>query len=608
MSLDGVHDTAPHGAAAAPVPRIASRLPGYARVLVVTAGMLGALVLVVAGVVLGEALASRGRVVRNVEVGGVRVGGTSSTAARARIARLATRMSSGPVRVEIAGQQMSVDPTVLRLDVDVAATVRAAQRVGRERNVFRQWTDVLARQFRPDRLPLVVHVDTSRLEGVLDGWSVQAAKGLDPGSLEMRGSDVIVRAPAPGRRMLRTEARNRLLTAFRAGHTGVIPLPVGAVQPAADLAAYERAAQRVHALLAKPVTVVVDGHPFPLSPGQLATAIVTRVEQHEVVLDLDGSALRSALGPGLAALEQPPTDASFSVQGTHVSVVPSKIGRTLDTAAVAPAILRGERTVAGTLRDTAPAHDTAWAQGLHITDQVSTFTTRHPAGEPRVTNIHRAADILNNTVVEPGATFSLNDRLGPRTPERGFVKAPIVLSDSFGEDYGGGVSQLATTVYNAVFFGGYKDVVHAAHLVYISRYPLGRDATLNYGSIDLKFQNDTRSGVLIRTAYSATSITVTFYGNAEGRTVRAEGPQVLKTVPPITQYVDDPTLSPGSTRQLQPGDTGYDVIVYRVISKPGVSDIREQYFTHYEMFPEKIARGVAPGAPTTTTAPVSAPA
>lgn len=607
MSVDSAHDTGSHHVAAARAPRIASRLPGYARVLIAVAAVLAALGLVVAGVVLGEALASRGRVVRNVEVAGMPVGSASSVAARTRVARLASRMSGGPVRVAIAGQQLSVDPTVLGLHVDVAATVRAAQRVGRQHNVFTRWIDVVARRFRPDRLPLVVRVDPSRLEGVLDGWSVQAAEGLDPGGLEIHGTDVVLRAPAPGRRLLRTEARNRLFAAWRAGRTGVIALPAGPVQPEADLVAYERAAQRVHALLAAPVTVVVDGHPFPLTATQLATAIVTRVERHDVVLDLDGPALRAALGPGLAALEQPPVDASFSVQGTRVSVVPSKVGHTLDSAAVAPAILRGERTVTATLHDTAPAHDTAWAQQLHVTDQVSTFTTRHPAGEPRVTNIHRAADILNNTVVEPGATFSLNDRLGPRTPERGFVKAPIVLSDSFGEDYGGGVSQLATTVYNAVFFGGYKDVVHAAHLVYISRYPLGRDATLNYGSIDLKFQNDTRSGILIRTAYSATSITVTFYGNAEGRTVRAEGPQVLKTVPTVTQYVDDPTLPPGSTRQLQAGDTGYDVIVYRVISRPGAADVREQYFTHYEMFPEKIARGVVPGPPTTAP-PVSTPA
>jgi vancomycin resistance protein YoaR len=493
------------------------------------------------------------------------------------------------------------------LEIDVPATVRAARRAGRHGNVTGRLVDTMARRFRPDRLPLVVRLDPLRLEGVLDGWSVQAAGVLDPGALEFHGTDVVVRAPQAGRRLLRAAARDRIYAALRAGRTAVIGLPVASVPPPADRAAYERAAQRARALLAAPTTIVADGHPFSLAPAQLATALVTRPEHRDVVLDIDGPALRSAIGPGLAVLEQPAVDASFAVQGTRVRVIPSRAGRTLDTAAMAPAILRGDRIVTGTLHDTPPARDTAWAERMSITDQVSTFTTRHPAGEPRVTNIHRAADILNNTVVEPGATLSLNDRLGPRTPERGFVKAPIVLSDSFGEDYGGGVSQLATTVYNAVFFGGYKDVVHAAHLVYISRYPLGRDATLNYGSIDLRFQNDTRSGVLIRTAYSATTISVTFYGNDEGRTVRAEGPQVLKTVVPTTEYVDDPTLSPGSTRALQAGDTGYDVNVWRVISKPGVADVREQYFTHYLMFPQKIARGPAPAPATAPPTPATPP-
>jgi vancomycin resistance protein YoaR len=585
-------------------------VPGYARVVVVVGVLLlGAVTLVVASVVLGEALASNGRVVRNVEVAGLPVGNVSAAEADARITRLARRVTGHPIRVDVGGQELTIDASAIGLAIDTRATVQAARRVGRRGNVLSKWVDVVARRFRPDRLPLVVHLDPLRLEGVLDGWSVQAASGLDPGSLEFHGTDVVVVAPHPGRRLIRSAARARVSAQLEAGRTGVIRLPVGTVAPAVDRAAYERAAQKARALLAAPVTVAVDGHPFLLGPAQLATALTTRTVGHDVVLDVDGLALRTALGPGLAALEQPAVDATFAVQGTRVSVVASKAGRTLDTAAVEPAILRGDRTVSATLHEAPPAHDTAWATGLHITDQVSTFTTRHPAGEPRVKNIHRAADILNNTVVEPGATFSLNDTVGPRTPERGFVKAPIVLSDSFGEDYGGGVSQLATTTYNAVFFGAYKDVVHAAHLVYISRYPLGRDATVNYGSIDLKFQNDTRSGVLIRAAYSATSVTVTFYGNAEGRSARAEGPQVLKTVPTTTEYVDDPTLPPGSTRVLQAGDTGYDVIVYRVISRAGTPDIREQYFTHYQMFPEKIARGVVPGTPTTTTAstPTSVP-
>jgi vancomycin resistance protein YoaR len=578
-----------------------------------TVAVVGALVLVVAGLVLGDRLAARGKVAHNVEVAGVHLGGTTDTVAARRIAPLVARLRTGPISVVVRGTRLSIDPSAIGLTVDERATVRAARRVGHDGGFCAQLVDSLARRVRPERLPLVVHVDERRLAGVLDGWGVQAAGGLDPGSLVFHGVDVRVSPPKAGHGLRRAGARAALLDALRHGRVSDIALPVGRVEPPATPAEYERAAAHARRVLAAPVTIVLDGHPFTLTPPQLATTLTTHLRGRHVDLAVDGPKLRAALGPPLAALEQPPVDASFSVNGTHVSVVPSKPGRILATGPAGDAILRGERTVTATVTDVQPARVTAWAQRLDITELVSTFTTHHPAGEPRVRNIHRAADILDNTVVEPGQVFSMNATIGPRTPERGFVKAPIVLEDSFGEDYGGGVSQLATTTYNAIFFGGYKDVTHAAHLVYIDRYPLGREATVNYGAIDLKFQNDSHSGILIRTSYSSTSITVSFYGNKEGRSVRAEGPDILKTTPVTTEYVDDPTLPPGRTQVIQQGHMGYDVVVYRIISRPGQPDVRERYYTHYDMFPTKIARGVPPGTPTTSTtttttaAPVTAP-
>ncbi len=170
----------------------------------------------------------------------------------------------------------------------------------------------------------------------------------------------------------------------------------------------------------------------------------------------------------------------------------------------------------------APARTTKWAKSLGIVEQVSSFTTEYPAGQTRVENIHRGADLLNNTIVEPGHIFSLNQTIGPRTAARGFVTAPVFAQGEFFDDFGGGVSQLATTTYNAGFFGGYEDITHQPHTIYIDRYPAGREATVNYGAIDLQFKDDTKHGILIRTYYSDTSITVTLYGDNDGRTVREE--------------------------------------------------------------------------------------
>ena len=152
------------------------------------------------------------------------------------------------------------------------------------------------------------------------------------------------------------------------------------------------------------------------------------------------------------------------------------------------------------------------------------FTTHHACCEARVTNIHVMADQLDGQVVLPGEVFSMNDRLGPRSEEAGYVPAGILLD---GELYccdhplniGGGTSQVATTLYNTVFRNGFEIIDHKPHSRYISRYPLGIEATLGYPWPDVVFRNDTDTPLTIDTAYTNTSITVGLVGSIAGRTV-----------------------------------------------------------------------------------------
>ena len=284
----------------------------------------------------------------------------------------------------------------------------------------------------------------------------------------------------------------------------------------------------------------------------------------------------------------------------------------IDMDAVTRAILRGERRIIAPAREIAPRHDTKWARALGIVRQVGSFETFYPSGQDRVKNIHRGADLLNNTVVEAGKNFSLNQTIGPRTAARGFVTAPVFAQGEFFDDYGGGVSQLATTTYNAAFFAGYKDITHQPHTIYISRYPAGREATVNYGAIDLQFRDDTPHGVLVRTSYSDTSITVTLYGDNDGRSVREENRTTSNPVPvtdkvfqcPAPKSVDPTdqcaTLSAGQTEEISAGDSGFDVAFDRVIDQPGHPERREHYTWHYTMLANQILVGTLP--PTTTSA------
>lgn len=606
-------DVAPAPSGTGPAPkrlaltRIPARLLARRPVRLVALGA-GCVLLALVVAALGERLLWHGKVLPGVELPGLSLAGKSEGRALDEAEALARTLETQPVRARAGDVELSVDPHVIDLDLDAAGTVRDARRAGRKDGPPAQLTGVVLRRFRADRVDLRVSFDEERLDGVLDAWIAQTARGVEDGSLHFEGARVVVVPPEAGIGIERAEARRRLVAALERAETGVVELPVGTVEPAVGEAEVERVAAEARDLLAAPVTIAADGTTMTLTPAQLAGTLTITVEGSELVLGIDVERLRSTLGPALAAIEIPPVDAGFAVEGTTVSVVPSVPGKLVDLESAVEGILAGRRSVTARLEDVEPERNTAWAEGLNITELVSSFTTYHPCCQSRVTNIHQAADIVDGTIVEPGQVFSLNETLGPRTPERGFVKGGAYSKDEgFFEDYGGGVSQFTTTFFNAVFFGGYKDITHTPHSIYISRYPMGREATLNWGSIDLKFQNDSSSGILVRTSYTSTSVTVSFYGNKEGRVVEVPDPIVHETIPPAVEHIDTYFLYEGEELEVEKGYPGYRVEVNRIIKRPGQEDQRERFFTRYEMLPTKIARGIVPPTTTTTTLPPGEP-
>ena len=562
-----------------------------------------------------EHMVYSGHVLPDVQVDGAQVSGKSDKNAAQSISALATRLAAMPIHARAGNRTFVVDPSFVGFTVDTNATLQHARDAGRNGSPLAIATDSVLRRFRPDRVPLVVHYDNERFQGLLDGWSNALDSGLTEGGLRFVGTTVLPIEPHAGTGLIRAEAARRLAAALDGTTRGDLELPMGQVTPATDAATVAAAAAQARALLAANHTVTAGATSTVVTPAQLVRALGTHVNGHTLALTIDPAKLAQVLAPVFAASQQPAVAASFRVNPNEtVSVVPSRDGRELDINAVAAALLRNEPTIVAQVRNVHPAHDTAWATKLGITRKVSSFTTFHTAGQPRVHNIHLAADVMNNTVVEPGQIFSENKLLGPRTPQKGYVKAPILVEDGFGEDYGGGVSQLTTTLYNAVFFGGYADIEHSAHHYYISRYPMGREATISYPSVDLKFKNDTKHGVLIRTSYSATSITVTLYGNTDGRTADEENRKILSTVPiadkPVNCPVADPTVDPnnlcatlakGQQKVATGGETGYDVEFDRVIDEPGQPPRRTHYYVHYPMLPNTVLVGTAPPTTTTTT-------
>ena len=276
-------------------------------------------------------------------------------------------------------------------------------------------------------------------------------------------------------------------------------------------------ADRLNELTQSGARLIIDGDVRQMSPAALRRHLTVTIEDNEMVPVFDQPGLQAeieSIYPGPIGEVVSPT---FEVDGEAVTVLapgsPANVCCSPDTSQkLGDAILAGASGpfVVTTRPDDDPTR-TAWYDGSLIVERVSTFTTPHSCCENRVINIQRMADIVRGYYLVPGQVLSINDSVGPRTAEKGFVPAGAIRSGHLVPEVGGGVSQFATTIFNAAYFAGLDFVQYQAHSLYFSRYPYGREATISNPAPDLVFENTTDYPVLIWTSYTPSSITVSMY-------------------------------------------------------------------------------------------------
>lgn len=199
-------------------------------------------------------------------------------------------------------------------------------------------------------------------------------------------------------------------------------------------------------------------------------------------------------------------------------------------------------------------------ESLGIIEEVSTFTTEHACCQNRVTNIQRFADLMRGVVIRPGEELSLNGHVGRRTIENGFVADSAIANGILEPQVGGGVSQFATTFFNAAFYAGIDFNEYQSHSLYISRYPRGREATISFPAPDLSVTNTTDYGILVWTEYTPTSITVTFYSTKHIEVedlplVRSSNGQCsVFTTPRVRTYPDGEVVEDSVFALYRPGE------------------------------------------------------
>jgi vancomycin resistance protein YoaR len=294
--------------------------------------------------------------------------------------------------------------------------------------------------------------------------------------------------------------------------------------------------------------------------------------------------LEPELARRFGAFESEPRDAHLRVADGEADVIHGAPGRELDPQATAATLLAPgtDPTVAPRFRVVPPAVPTEELEALLAQKPVGAFTTHYEPGEPRVTNIVRAAELLDGTILRPGGTFSMNAALGERTVERGFVPAPTIYGSRLVDSVGGGISQIATTLYNAAFFAGFELAEHTPHSFFIDRYPRGREATISWGGPELVVRNDWPAAALLRVTTTPTSVTVRVHSEALGRRVETTTSEPTGWIAPVTRIVTDLSLPSGTRVQLQDaGGPGFTVEYTRRVYRDDHLTRDERFVTRY---------------------------
>ena len=205
----------------------------------------------------------------------------------------------------------------------------------------------------------------------------------------------------------------------------------------------------------------------------------------------------------------------------------------------------------------------AEAKKLGVKQVVGSFTTYFPGTAYRYNNIGKAARLMNGTFLKPGESFSMNKTLGKRTRAAGWMAGGAIDGGRIVERLGGGISQATTTTFNAIYFAGLEDIYHKPHSLYFNRYPVGREATLDWVSVDMKFRNDSPYGVVMQASItgrpgSTGSVTVKVW-STKRYTIKASTPiRSNYRAPGKTIYDDSEKCIPQSAM------SGFDVRHHRL--------------------------------------------
>jgi vancomycin resistance protein YoaR len=558
--------------------------------------------IVATAVVLGLVFAgSPTTLAKGVTIDGIDVGGMEAKDARVLLERRSDALARRPVVFVAGDRTFAIRPSELGVAPDWRSAIASAQRQGDGFGPIRGFRRLDVQVFGADVTP-----PTRVLNGALAYKLQLIADAVNraprDAALVRQGLHVTVVPARPGLVLDRHAAERTLVRSLASldRSSARVELPFRVRQPRVRAGALAPALRQARIALSAPLRLELGKTRWRLSPRQIAPLLHLPADGR-TTLEVGGPAATRWLVRLGRRIEKPATDATFAVDGSHVSVVPARPGVKLDAANTARAVLRAALGRAPVLRvarlpvsESKAKVTTEAARAMQIHGLVSSYTTLYGGIPNRIHNVQLVAHLVDGTLIAPGATFSFNRTTGERNAAKGFLEAPVIVNGELTTGLGGGVCQVSTTVFNAAFEAGLEITERTNHALYISHYPQGRDATVDYPSVDLKFVNDTGNWLLLRTFVSSYSLTVNLYGTPMHRkVVSSTSPLVTRAAPPLKKTVD-PSLAPGERIVDDAGVPAMSTSVTRDVYDAGGKLLHhDTWYSSYRAEPKLVRIGPA---------------
>lgn len=444
---------------------------------------------------------------RNASVSGVQVGGISPSEAATKLKEQLGSKAEAPITVQVpaVGGNPAVKTTLKPADAGLAldydATIAQA-------GAGKSWSPVHIWQVLSGGgdLKPVTAVDDAKLAKAVEAQAPKFAVDATNATLALKGTEPTL---TEGKPAIALDAKATAAAVKKAYLSSTdVKATTTSTPPAITTEAAKKVLdEKLKPELAAPITVKTSKGSWTITPEQIAkaTTISPDVKGKTIAVKTDAEKLYEASDEertklGLVGGK----DAKITLVDGKPSITPSTDGDGVKKEDFVKAVTNAlpltgnQRTVTLAVAKAPAEFTTADAKKMGVKEVTGEFTTYFPYADYRNTNLSVAASRVNNTYVAPGEIFSMNDTIGPRTAGSGFVDGWVISGDHLVKENAGGISQSGTTAFNALFFSGLEHIEHQPHTMYFDRYPAGREATLYYGNIDVKFRNNTPYGVLMQ--------------------------------------------------------------------------------------------------------------